>query len=83
MQIEAIKKRAAEVTLKCLGSAVKVWLKCHQSARSQQPTATATDLPLLTPPITTVGWYKTVRLKIFEKEKMHNFFFNGVITGQL
>ena len=48
-----------EVPWKCPGSAIEVPLKCCWSANSQKPTATATYLPLLTPPLSTVGWSKT------------------------
>ena len=41
---------AVEVLLKCCWSAIEVRLKC------QQPTATAEDNTLLTPPISTLGW---------------------------
>ena len=40
---------AVEVLWKCCGSSVAMPVKCHWSANSQQPTATAKDLPLLTP----------------------------------
>ena len=50
-----------EVLLKCRGSAAEVPLKCHWSSIEMQ-TATATDFPLLTPPLSTIGWSKTVSL---------------------
>ena len=49
-----------EVLLKCRGSAAEVPLKCHWSSIEMQ-TATATDFPLLTPPLSTIGWSKTAR----------------------
>ena len=60
---------AMEVQWKFCGSAVKVPLKCSWNANSQQPTATATHLPLLTPPLSTVGWPKTVRINNLVNEK--------------
>ena len=42
---------AVEVLLKCCLIAIEVPLKCRWSANGQQPTATARDLLLLTPPI--------------------------------
>ena len=51
-----------------LGSGVDVPLKCHWSANRQQPTATAIDLPLLTPPLSTVGWSKTTSFNHLGKE---------------
>ena len=56
---------AVELPLNCRWSGIEVLLKCRWSAievplKCQQPTATATDLPLLTPPLSTVGWSKTV-----------------------
>ena len=36
---------------------------CRWSANSRQPTATATDRLLLTPPLSTVGWSKTGHFK--------------------
>ena len=57
-------------------SAVKVPLKCHWSAievptaNSQQPTVTATDRHLLTPPLSTVGWSNTVIFNNLKKKKM-------------
>ena len=57
---------AMEVPLKCCWSAVEVPLKC------KQPTATATYIPLLTPPLSTVGWSKPKCFNNFGKErKMH------------
>ena len=50
-----------EVPWKCRRSAVEVPSNCRWSANSQQTPATATDLPLLTPPLSRVGWSKTVR----------------------
>ena len=44
-----------QVLWKCHWSAVDVPLKCNK------PTATSTDLPQLTPPLSTVGWSKTAR----------------------
>ena len=38
---------------------VEVLLKCRWSANSQQPAAPATDLPLLTSPLSTVSWSNT------------------------
>ena len=57
-----IKKRinAVEVPWKCCGRAIEVPFKCRLSAVEVQ-TATATYLPLQTPPLSTVGWSKTVR----------------------
>ena len=47
---------------KCCGSVMEVSLKCPWSASSKQSTARATYFPLLTPPLSTVGWSKTARL---------------------
>ena len=44
-----------EVPWNYRGCAIEVPLKCQ----CKQPTATATDLPLLTPPLSTEGWSKT------------------------
>ena len=84
-----------EVLLRFRWSAVKVPLKCHWSAievptaNSQQPTVTATGLPLLTLPLFTVGWSKTVSFSNLEKngppapnKKSHFVLENYVITGQ-
>ena len=46
---------------KWCGSAMEGLMKCEWNANSQQPTTTATDLPLLTPQLSTVGWSKTAR----------------------
>ena len=53
--------RSTDTIFFCFWRAVEVPLKCRQSANSQQPTATATatDLPLVTLPLSTVGWSKT------------------------
>ena len=56
---------------KCRRSAVEVPWKCHGSAvevpnEGKQPTAT--DLPLLAPPLSTVGWSKTVRFNNLGKK---------------
>ena len=47
---------------------IEVPLKCHWSSNNQQPTATATDVALLTPPLSTVGWFKTARYNNLEGE---------------
>ena len=80
---------AIEVPLKCQGSAVEVpilvpwkchWsaievlLNCRWSANRQQPTATATDLPLLTPPLSTVGWSKTAHFNKLGEKRDSPFF---------
>ena len=49
-------------------SAFEVPLKCRWSANRQQPTATAVDLPLLTPPLSTVGWSKITSFNHLGKE---------------
>ena len=78
----------SEVPLKCRWSAVEVPLKCHwsaievplncgwsavevQTANSQQPQPQT--FHLLTPPLSTVGWSKTMRLKYLGKKGMPFF----------
>ena len=63
------------------GSFFEVPLKCHWSANSHQPTAIATDLPLLAPQLSTVGWSKTMHLTISEKQTTLNFY--SFIPGQI
>ena len=60
---------------KFLWSAIEVSLKC------KQPTAIATDLPLLAPQLSTVGWSKTMHLTISEKQTTLNFY--SFIPGQI
>ena len=63
---------AVEVLLKCCWSGVEVTLQCRWGAievplKCQQPKATATDLPLLTSPLSSVDWSKTVRFSDHRK----------------
>ena len=58
---------------KCRGSAVEVPLKIRRSA---------TDLPLLAPPLSTVGLSKTARFNHLEEEKPDPPFFENFVTGQ-
>ena len=56
--------RAVEVPLKCSGSAIEVPCKYRGSdievpLDCNQPPAIATELLLLAPPLSTVGWSKT------------------------
>ena len=53
---------ALEVPWKCHWSAVEMPLKCRCSANSQQHTATAIYLPLLTLPLSTVSWSKSAQV---------------------
>ena len=57
---------AVEVPWNCRGTAMEVPWKFHGSAievllKCKQPSGTATYLPLLTPPLSTVGGSKTAR----------------------
>ena len=67
---------AFELPLKCLWIAVEVPLKCRWSANSQQQTDTDTDLPPVTPSLSTVGWSQTMCLNNPWKKTAHNLVFN-------
>ena len=72
---------AVIVSWKCCGNGIEVLLKCRCAAHSQQPTAIATDLPLLTSQLSTVGWSKTACLNNLGKNQDPTFF-NCFIVGQ-
>ena len=57
-----------EVPWKCHGSSIEI-----QTANSQQTKATATDRPLLTPPLSSVGWSTTARFNNLEKKQTPPF----------
>ena len=56
-----------KIPWKCHQSVEEVPLKCHGSAM-EVSTATAADLPLLTLPLSTAGWYKILCFNNLKKE---------------
>ena len=67
---------AMELRWKYNWTDIEVPLKCHWSGNNQQPTATATYLTVLTPPLSrvTVGWSKTERFNNLRRKTVHTLF---------
>ena len=74
MQIEVTIPFFFAFEVPCRASAADVPLKCKQP--------TATYLPLLTPPLSTVGWSKTTRFNNLWRKSAHTFYFFLIVSSQ-